>query len=114
MFEPKSRQGAREADAVNQTEGERHDPGIAGGESDFAALLFDDFHPDERDAQCDAGVERTFRYADHAECCRSKRSAASDREGGDRLHQTPAAADDPDQTQHEQQMICAEQNVIDP
>jgi hypothetical protein len=100
-FEAQSCQRACEADPVNQAEGECDGPGIAGGQPDFATLLFHNFNAHEHDTQRDAGVERPFRYADQPEGCGGERGAVSDGKGRDRLDQPPPAAHDPDQSQHE-------------
>src|SRR5262249_13838544 len=101
-------QRARKADAVNETERKRDDPGKTAGQTPFTAQLPDHLDADEYDAQRDAGVERTFRDPDHSERRGRKRYAMSNRERGYGVNQQRAAAHDPDQAQNEQQMVGAE------
>src|SRR5262249_50853481 len=55
LWNPQRGQRGREAEPVQQPEGERHDPRTARGESDLAALQLHDLDADEDDAERDRG-----------------------------------------------------------
>ena len=57
-----------------------------------------------------SGSAGTSAYAERGD---GERDAVGDGEGGDRLHQHPAVADDQQQAEHEQQVIGTEQDVPD-
>src|SRR5262245_56291086 len=113
LWDAKRRQRGSEANTMQETERERDHPRVARGEPGLAALKLHDLNPDEDDAQRDRGIERAFGHADPAEGRRSQREAVPYRKGGDGVHQHPAAANEPDQAKHKQEMVDAAQDMVD-
>ena len=74
----------------------------------------DDLRAEEQDRERDRRVERRGGNARVAESRGGERDAVRDREGGDGLDQHPWASDDEQEAEHEQQMVGAEQDVLDP
>ena len=111
--QPHRRQPAGEAEAVQQPEGEGHDPGVADREARLPAPRAHDLGAEEQDRQRDRRIQRQQRRARVAERGHRQRDAVRQRERGDRLHQHPAVAHDQQQPQHEQQVVDAEQDVLD-
>ena len=114
MRQPRLLERAGKAEAVQQAEGEGHHPGIGLRKPSFARFDLDELARHEGDAERDRGFDGLLRQAEIAESGACQRDAVCDREGGDRLCQHPEVTDQQHQRQHEQQMIEARENVIDP
>ena len=113
LRQPGVGQRGGEAEAVQQPEGEGDDPGMPDGEARLAAPGANDLRPEKQNAQGDRGLERQPRDLGIAERGHGQRDAVRNGEGGDRLDQHPAVADDQQQPEHEQQVVGAEQDVPD-
>ncbi len=106
-------QSAGKTEAVHQPEGERHEPRCARGDAFETAVHANNLRRDKDNAQRDDGLDGRLRHMDQAERRGRERQAVRDREGGDGLHQPPAAARDDEQREDEQQMVDARQDVLD-
>ena len=107
-------QSAGKTEAVHQPKGERHEPRCAGGDAFATTVHANNLRRDKDNAQRDDCLDWRLRHMDKAERRGRKREAVRDREGGDGLHQAPAAARDDEQRQDEQQMVNASQDVLNP
>ena len=111
--QPGLTQPAGKTQAVHQPEGERHEPRCARGDAFETAVHANNLRRDKDDAQRDDCLDRRLRHMHKAERRRREREAVRDGEGGDGLHQPPAAARDDEQREDEQQMVDAREDVLD-
>ncbi len=106
-------EAAGETETVQQAEGEGDHPGMPDGEARLAAPPAHDLGTEKEDRERDRGIERRSGRRGVAE----RRDGQGDRvrqsEGADRLQEHPAVGDDQQQAEHEQQMVHAEQDVLD-
>ncbi len=107
-------EAAREAEAVQQPERERDDPGMADREARLAAPRADDLRPEEQDRQRDRGVERRRRHAARSRAWRSASVMLCATVNAVIVFTSiQRRAHDQQQAEHEQQVIDAEQDVLD-
>ncbi len=104
---------ARVAEAVDQTEPERHHPGTTDGEAALPPPRADHLNTHEQNRQGDGGIERRRGDAHHPNRRHRQRDAVGHCERRDRFEQRPAIPDDQQQGQHEEQVIHTEQDVLD-
>ena len=107
-------QCAREAEAVQQPEGERDDPRPALRQSRSPLPCVRDLAGDEDDAQRDDRLDGCLRYVHEAQRRGTQRQAVCHGERRNRPHETPSAVDQNQQSEHEQQVVDSEQDVLDP
>ena len=74
----------------------------------------DDLRAEEKDRESNRGVERRRGNARITKRRSGKGDAVGDRKGADGLDQHPRASDDEQEAEHEQEMVGAEQDVLDP
>ena len=103
-----------EAEAVEQAETERDDPGRPRREPGLAAQPVHDLRCDEHDAQRDHRFDRWTGHVHPAQRRRYQRDAVCHGESGDGREDSLAPAHDQQQREHEQQMIDAAEDVFDP
>src|SRR5262245_16936991 len=106
-------QRAGEAEAVQQAESKGDDPWPPRSHAWLAAPPPNDLTSKQDDAQRDRGLDRGPRYVHDPEGRQAQGDRMSERERGDGPHEDPPVAHDQDQSENEQQMVEAEQNVLD-
>ena len=103
----------REAEAVQQAEGERDDPGVADREAGLAAPRANDLRPQEEDGQRDREVQRQQRHAGEPSVAMASVRLCATVNAVTVFTSIQRSFDDQQQAQHEQQVIGAEQDVAD-
>ncbi len=104
---------AGESEAVEKSEGECDDPGVADGEAGLAAHAADDFGSEEEDGESDGGVEGEEWGAGIAEGGDGECDAMGKGEGRDGLEECPAIGDDKHQAEDKEEVIDAHEDVLD-
>src|SRR6516165_5697778 len=106
-------QRAGEAKAVQQAEGKGDDPWPPRGQAWLAAPQSYDLASEQDDAQRDRGLDRRSRYVHDPEGRQAQSDRMSERERGDGPQENAPVAHDQNQGENEQQMVEAEQNMLD-
>ncbi len=114
LGKPDLGEGAGKAEPVQQAEAEGRDPRAARGQAlSLSALEAQEFAGEEDDRQRDHRVEDGRRKPRHTERGERQGDAVGHGERGDRFQQQPAAADDQQQREDKDQVVDAEQDVLD-
>ena len=106
-------QRAGEAEPVQQAERERDHPRPLRRQAWPAAPRVQDLRGEQQDAERDRGFDGRPGHVNNAERGERERDRVRDREGRDRPHEHARAAHDQHQREDEQQMVVAEQDVLD-
>ena len=106
-------EGAGEAEAVEEAEGEGGKPWQGGGETGLACPHPHDLDGDEHDGEGDGGLDRRGGQLDPAEGGAGEREGVRDGEGGDGADEALDIAHQQEQREDEHQVIEAEQDVLD-
>ena len=106
-------QRAGETEAVQQPERERHHPGPSRGKTGLAPTSSHDLARQKENAERYGGLHGWTRHMNDAQSRQRERDRVRHGERGDRRDQHPQVRHDQDQREHEQQVVVAEQDVLD-
>ena len=106
-------QRAGEAEAMQQTEGERDEPRKFLGQTGHALSAMDDFCRDKHDAQRDGGFDGWPRHMHESERRAREGEAVRESERRDRRNDPARAFHQNQQREDEQQMVDTEKNMSD-
>ena len=107
-------QRARKAEAVQKAEQEGHHPGQSLGQAALALPGFDDFDCQEDNGQRNRSLDRGLRKPEESQCRAHKRDRMRHGESRRGLDDRPAALEQQDQCEHEEEMIISSKDMFHP
>ncbi|MNM69350.1 hypothetical protein D3C81_809430 [compost metagenome] len=107
------RQRTGKTEAMQQAKTERHHPWPLEGETGFVTVLAGDFHCQQQNAQRNRRFHRRAGQPHRTQCSECQSDGMGEGECGDGLHQHPAITHQQQESEDEQQVIEAHQDVLD-
>src|SRR5687767_8672136 len=106
-------EGPSETEAVEKPEAECRDPWRPRRDTFASLITMHDLHGDKDDGEGNRRLDGGLRHMDETQRRQCESNRMGNREGGYRLDEQPSAAAQDEERQDEQQMIDAEQDMLD-